>query len=158
MYLEDRTVRLQLWDTAGQERFRSLIPSYIRDSSVAVIAYDVANRQSFLNTSKWIEEVRTERGTDVIIVLVGNKTDLVDKRQVSIEEGDSKARELGVMFIETSAKAGFNIKPLFRKIAAALPGMGSLSSTKQDDMVDVNLKSSGSSYQNPDQKGGGCAC
>ncbi|KAB2055757.1 hypothetical protein ES319_A11G059100v1 [Gossypium barbadense] len=158
MYLEDRTVRLQLWDTAGQERFRSLIPSYIRDSSVAVIAYDVANRQSFLNTSKWIEEVRTERGTDVIIVLVGNKTDLVDKRQVSIEEGDSKARELGVMFIETSAKAGFNIKPLFRKIAAALPGMGSLSSTKQDDMVDVNLKSSGNSYQNPDQKGGGCAC
>ncbi|KAB2002318.1 hypothetical protein Goshw_013187 [Gossypium schwendimanii] len=158
MYLEDRTVRLQLWDTAGQERFRSLIPSYIRDSSVAVIAYDVANRQSFLNTSKWIEEVRTERGTDVIIVLVGNKTDLVDKRQVSIEEGDSKARELGVMFIETSAKAGFNIKPLFRKIAAALPGMGSLSSTKQDDMVDVNLKSSGNSYQNPDQQGGGCAC
>ncbi|KAK4383122.1 Ras-related protein RAe [Sesamum angolense] len=89
MYLEDRTVRLQLWDTAGQERFRSLIPSYIRDSSVAVIVYDVANRQSFLNTSKWIEEVRTERGGDVIIVLVGNKTDLVDKRQVSIEDGDA---------------------------------------------------------------------
>uniref|UniRef100_A0A453BJA6 Uncharacterized protein n=1 Tax=Aegilops tauschii subsp. strangulata TaxID=200361 RepID=A0A453BJA6_AEGTS len=80
MYLEDRTVRLQLWDTAGQERFRSLIPSYIRDSSVAVIVFDVASRQSFLNTSKWIEEVRTERGSDVIIVLVGNKTDLVDKR------------------------------------------------------------------------------
>ncbi|XP_076935655.1 ras-related protein RABH1e-like isoform X2 [Bidens hawaiensis] len=110
MYLEDRTVRLQLWDTAGQERFRSLIPSYIRDSSVAVIVYDVANRQSFLNTAKWIEEVRTERGTDVIIVLVGNKTDLDDKRQVSLEEGDGKAREFGVMFIETSAKAGFNIK------------------------------------------------
>ena len=57
-----------------------------------------------------IEEVRSERGADVIIVLVGNKTDLVDKRQVSIEEGDKKARELNVMFIETSAKAGFNIK------------------------------------------------
>ncbi|MBA0562639.1 hypothetical protein Golob_007667, partial [Gossypium lobatum] len=94
-----------------------------------------------------MEEVRTERGSDVIIVLVGNKTDLVDKRQVSIEEGDSKARELGVMFIETSAKAGFNIKPLFRKIAAALPGMERLSSTKQDDMVDVNLKSTVNSSQ-----------
>lgn len=109
-----------------------------------------ADRQSFLNTSKWIEEVRTERGSEVIIVLVGNKTDLVDKRwgacgvlvvsklahqkcrsyatatilnlrslhyvilwcgrQVSIEEGDAKSREFGVMFIETSAKAGFNIK------------------------------------------------
>lgn len=67
-------------DTAGQERFRSLIPSYIRDSSVAVVVYDVSNRLSFLNTSKWIEEVRTERAGDVIIVLVGNKTDLVDKR------------------------------------------------------------------------------
>ena len=110
MYLEDRTVRLQLWDTAGQERFRSLIPSYIRDSSVAVVVYDVTNRQSFMNTARWIEEVRSERGADVIIVLVGNKTDLVDKRQVTIEEGDSKAREFSVIFIETSAKAGFNIK------------------------------------------------
>ncbi|KAK8533767.1 hypothetical protein V6N13_028552 [Hibiscus sabdariffa] len=146
-------------DTAGQERFRSLIPSYIRDSSVAVIVYDVANMQSFLNTSKWVEEVRSERGSDVIIVLVGNKTDLVDKRQVSIEEGDNKARESGIMFIETSAKAGFNIKPLFRKIAAALPGMETLSSTKQEDMVDVNLGSSGNSSQNAEQQGGGgCSC
>ncbi|KAF2537812.1 hypothetical protein F2Q68_00022995 [Brassica cretica] len=156
MYMEDRTLRLQLWDTAGQERFRSLIPSYIRDSSVAVIVYDVANRQSFLNTSKWIEDVRTERGSDVIIVLVGNKTDLVDKRQVSIEEGDNKARDFGVIFIETSAKAGFNIKPLFRKISAALPGMDTLS-TKQGDMVDVNLKSSTNASQG-EQQGGGCSC
>ena len=123
MYLEDRTVRLQLWDTAGQERFRSLIPSYIRDSSVAVVVYDVSSRSSFANTSRWIDEVRTERGSDVIVVLVGNKTDLTDKREVSVEEGDARAREAGVMFIETSAKAGFNVKALFRKIAAALPGM-----------------------------------
>ncbi|KAK6117765.1 hypothetical protein DH2020_048494 [Rehmannia glutinosa] len=141
-------------DTAGQERFRSLIPSYIRDSSVAVIVYDVASRQSFLNTSKWIEEVRTERGSDVIIVLVGNKTDLVDKRQVSIEEGEAKARDLNVMFIETSAKAGFNIKALFRKIAAALPGMETLSSAKQEDMVDVNLKSSNTNASQSQQSGG----
>ncbi|OVA02478.1 Small GTPase superfamily [Macleaya cordata] len=146
------------WDTAGQERFRSLIPSYIRDSSVAVIVYDVASRQSFLNTSKWIEEVRTERGSDVIIVLVGNKTDLVDKRQVSIEEGEAKARDLNVMFIETSAKAGFNIKALFRKIAAALPGMETLSSTKQEDMVDVNLKSTNANASQSQPQGGGCAC
>ena len=84
MYLEDRTVRLQLWDTAGQERFRSLIPSYIRDSSVAVVVYDVTNRASFLNTSKWIEDVRNERGDDVVIMLVGNKTDLSDQRQVCL--------------------------------------------------------------------------
>ncbi|CAA2983474.1 Ras-related RABH1e [Olea europaea subsp. europaea] len=77
--------------------------------------------------------------------------------QVSIEEGDRKARESGIMFIETSAKAGFNIKPLFRKIAAALPGMGTLSSAKQEDMVDVNLKPSTVTSQT-EQQGGGCAC
>nr|XP_006124913.2 ras-related protein Rab-6B [Pelodiscus sinensis] len=80
MYLEDRTVRLQLWDTAGQERFRSLIPSYIRDSTVAVVVYDITNLNSFQQTAKWIGDVRTERGSDVIIMLVGNKTDLADKR------------------------------------------------------------------------------
>ena len=60
--------------------------------------------------NKWIEDVRAERGSDVIIMLVGNKTDLQDKRQVSMEEGERKAQELGVMFIETSAKAGYNVK------------------------------------------------
>ncbi|VDM43429.1 unnamed protein product [Toxocara canis] len=123
-------VRLQLWDTAGQERFRSLIPSYIRDSTVAVVVYDITNANSFHQTSKWIDDVRTERGSDVIIMLVGNKTDLGDKRlwlysflllfvirivcehsdQVSTEEGERKAKELNVMFIETSAKAGYNVK------------------------------------------------
>merc|ERR1712200_249495 len=123
MYLEDRTVRLQLWDTADQERFRSLIPSYIRDSTVAVVVYDITNANSFHQTSKWIDDVRTERGSDVIIMLVGNKTDLADKRQVSVEEGEQKAKEFDVMFIEASAKAGYNVKNLFRRLAAALPGL-----------------------------------
>ncbi|GJR72127.1 Ras-related protein RabH1e [Tanacetum coccineum] len=92
-----------------------------RQYGVVYVLHLLVNRQSFLNTAKWIEEVRTERATDVIIVLIRNKTDLVDKRQVSIEEGDAKAREFGVIFIETSAKAGFNIKPdpsEMKKIAA----------------------------------------
>lgn len=139
MYLEDRTVRLQLWDTAGQERFRSLIPSYIRDSSVAVVVYDIINRTSFLSTSKWIDDVRNERGNDVILVLVGNKTDQSEKRQVSVEEGEAKAKEHGILFIETSARAGFNVKALFRKIAAALPGMENSNMAKDTDMIDVVL-------------------
>lgn len=160
MYLEDRTVRLQLWDTAGQERFRSLIPSYIRDSSVAVVVFDVTNRQSFVNTARWIQEVRTERGSDVIIFLVGNKTDLVDKRQVSVEEGDAKAREFNVNYIETSAKAGYNIKSLFRKIAAALPGMESVTQAKQEDMVNVQLTPSTVTLNAPQQQQSSstCAC
>lgn len=143
MYLEDRIVRLQLWDTAGQERFRSLIPSYIRDSSVAVVVYDITNRASFLNTDQWIEDITSERGSDVVIMLVGNKTDLQENlRQVSVEEGKAKAKQLGsstdegIMFIETSAKAGFNVKALFKKLALALPGM-----EKPDQQaVDVKLQ------------------
>ncbi|XP_031718450.1 ras-related protein Rab-41 isoform X2 [Anarhichas minor] len=140
MYLEDRTVRLQLWDTAGQERFRSLIPSYIRDSTIAVVVYDITNLNSFQQTSKWIDDVRTERGSDVIIMLVGNKTDLADKRQVSVEAAERKARELNVMYIETSAKAGYNVKQLFRRVAAALPGMDSTPEKSKEDMIDINLE------------------
>lgn len=155
MYLEDRTVRLQLWDTAGQERFRSLIPSYIRDSTVAVVVYDITNTNSFHQTSKWIDDVRTERGSDVIIMLVGNKTDLSDKRQVSTEEGERKAKELNVMFIETSAKAGYNVKQLFRRVAAALPGMDSTENKPSEDMQEVVLKDSPNETKDPE---GGCAC
>lgn len=140
MYLEDRTVRLQLWDTAGQERFRSLIPSYIRDSSVAIVVYDVTNRASFLSVNRWLEEVKNERGDDVILVLVGNKTDQGEQRQVSTEEGEAKAAEYGIMFMETSAKAGFNVKALFRKIASALPGMESVSEPNPTtQLVDIKL-------------------
>ncbi|XP_034539569.1 ras-related protein Rab-6A isoform X3 [Notolabrus celidotus] len=154
MYLEDRTapqIRLQLWDTAGQERFRSLIPSYIRDSAAAVVVYDITNVNSFQQTTKWIDDVRTERGSDVIIMLVGNKTDLADKRQVSIEEGERKAKELNVMFIETSAKAGYNVKQLFRRVAAALPGMD----TTQDKSREDNIK-----LEPPELpvSEGGCSC
>ncbi|XP_032836171.1 ras-related protein Rab-6A isoform X1 [Petromyzon marinus] len=154
MYLEDRTIRLQLWDTAGQERFRSLIPSYIRDSAAAVVVYDITNVNSFQQTSKWIDDVRTERGSDVIIMLVGNKTDLADKRQVSIDEGERKAKELNVMFIETSAKAGYNVKQLFRRVAAALPGMDASPERSKEDMIDINLEKPKEHVSTE----GGCAC
>lgn len=137
MYLEDRAIRLQLWDSAGQERFRSLIPSYIRDSSVAVVVYDITSRSSFLNTSKWIEDVRAERGDDVIIMLVGNKTDLSDRRQVTVEEGEEISKRENVMFIETSAKAGYNVKALFRKLATALPGMESSTISNETNLVSL---------------------
>uniref|UniRef100_A0A8D3AZ81 RAB41, member RAS oncogene family n=1 Tax=Scophthalmus maximus TaxID=52904 RepID=A0A8D3AZ81_SCOMX len=133
-------VRLQLWDTAGQERFRSLIPSYIRDSTIAVVVYDITNLNSFQQTSKWIDDVRTERGSDVIIMLVGNKTDLADKRQITTEGGEQRAKELNVMFIETSAKTGYNVKQLFRRVAAALPGMDSTPEKSKEDMIDIKLE------------------
>jgi len=163
MYLEDRTVRLQLWDTAGQERFRSLIPSYIRDSSVAVVVYDITNRASFQNTSKWMDDVISERGNDVIIVLVGNKTDLNEKREVTTDEGEKRAKEFNGMFIETSAKAGHNVKTLFKKIALALPGMdaskdgaGGAAGTgeAQNKMIDVSAPPT----QTKMEDGSSCQC
>jgi len=166
MYLEDRTVRLQLWDTAGQERFRSLIPSYIRDSSVAVVVYDVTNRASFLNTSKWVEDVRAERGNDVVICLVGNKTDLGnDKRQVTTEEGEEKASKDDLLFMECSAKAGYNVKSLFRKLATSLPGSsdaanggaagaGATGGVGGSNLIDIKLSQAPANLD--DVKGCGC--
>ena len=161
MYLEDRTVRLQLWDTAGQERFRSLIPSYIRDSSVAVVVYDVSNRATFLNTSKWIDDVRSERGNDVVICLVGNKTDLGnDKRQVSTDEGEETAKKENLLFMECSAKAGHNVKALFKKLATSLPGggidgaNGGVGKTAAANLVDIKLSAAPA---NLDQ-GRSCGC
>ena len=116
-------VRLQLWDTAGQERFRSLIPSYINDSSVAVVCYDITDKKSFENVQGWIEQARQIRGDDLIVFLVGNKIDDAEKRQVATEEGSTKAEELKVHFIETSAKVGINVKSLFNNLALLLPGV-----------------------------------
>ncbi|EAQ87162.1 hypothetical protein CHGG_03781 [Chaetomium globosum CBS 148.51] len=153
MYLEDRTVRLQLWDTAGQERFRSLIPSYIRDSSVAVVVYDISNAKSFQNTRKWIDDVRAERGNDVIIVLVGNKTDLNDKREVTTQQGEDEAKRNNLMFVETSAKLGHNVKTLFKRIAQALPGMEGADAVAQaaNQMIDVKTPAAPAQQE-------GCAC
>ncbi|EKX48909.1 hypothetical protein GUITHDRAFT_151724 [Guillardia theta CCMP2712] len=154
MYLDDRVVRLQLWDTAGQERFRSLIPSYIRDSSVAVIVYDVTNRESFDNAGKWIDEVRQERGEDVILALVGNKTDLAEKRRVTREEGEEKAKSFKILFVETSAKAGLNVKSLFRQLAQQLPGAENAAVKKDSELVEVKLDTP-SQQKNPS---GACSC
>ncbi|KAJ6148179.1 hypothetical protein N7497_010161 [Penicillium chrysogenum] len=143
MYLEDRTVRLQLWDTAGQERFHS---------SVAVVVYDISNAKSFQNTRKWIDDVRGERGNDVIIVLVGNKTDLNDKREVTTAQGEEEAKKNGLMFIETSAKVGHNVKQLFRRIAQALPGMEGEAKQGESTMIDVNISPKETTSND------GCAC
>jgi len=122
LYYDERAIKLQLWDTAGQERFRSLIPSYIRDCTVAIVVYDITNQLSFQSLPKWIEDVRNERGNEVILVVVGNKTDLEDKRAVPRETAEELAREHETLYIEVSAKQGVNVNELFQSIAAVLPG------------------------------------
>jgi Ras-related protein Rab-6A len=80
MYIEDKIIILNLWDTAGQERFKSLIPSYIKDSAVAIVVYDITSIQSFRSVNKWIEDARNLRDDEVLLVLVGNKSDLTSER------------------------------------------------------------------------------
>ncbi len=118
--VDDKSMRLQLWDTAGQERFRSLIPNYIRDSSAAIIVFDVTNRQTFTSLEKWVEDVRNERGTSVVVAIVGNKTDKNEERCIPLEEAEEKAKLLGTIYHETSAKTGHNVKELFVKIASEI--------------------------------------
>lgn len=144
MYLEDnKTVRLQLWDTAGQERFRSLIPSYIRDSQVAVVCYDITSKKSFASLEKWVKDVRMERGDDVLVVVVGNKLDMGAKRQVTTEE----AEQFGALinskfFVETSTKANHNVKLLFRRIAACLPEFSETAEAESRlETVEVHIES-----------------
>jgi len=122
VYLADRVIRLQIWDTAGQERFRALIPSYIRNCSVALLVFDIACRQTFDAIDGWAEEVKRMRGERAALVLVGNKLDLADKRQVSTEEAQAKAERLGFnCYFETSAKTGEGVKNLFHRVAEILP-------------------------------------
>eukprot|EP00929_Paragymnodinium_shiwhaense_P070175 TRINITY_DN35525_c0_g1_i1.p1 TRINITY_DN35525_c0_g1~~TRINITY_DN35525_c0_g1_i1.p1 ORF type:complete len:216 (+),score=51.28 TRINITY_DN35525_c0_g1_i1:92-739(+) len=124
VHLDDSSVRLQLWDTAGQERFRSLIPSYLRDAAAAVLVYDVTKRASFegiFSTTEdkesWRDILKSQGGDSIIMALVANKTDLVDERQVTTEEAQAKATELGMLFMETSARTGDNVESLFKEVA-----------------------------------------
>ncbi|CAK62866.1 unnamed protein product (macronuclear) [Paramecium tetraurelia] len=119
--VDNKTVRLQLWDTAGQERFRSLIPSYIRDSHAAVLCYDVSNAQSFADIKAWLDYVREERGSDVVGVLIANKIDIKD-RVVTTQEGEKLAQEQDLLYYEVSAKEGTNVQQTFKNLALKLLG------------------------------------
>ena len=105
---KSRSIKLQIWDSAGQEKFKSLIPNYIRGSSLIFLVYDVTNKKSFDNLKKWIEFI-----TNIeicTIVIVGNKIDLNDKREVSIEEAEKFCDDGKYDFFEVSAKTGNNIE------------------------------------------------
>ena len=101
---------MQIWDTAGQEKYKGLIPSYVRNSSIVFLVYDISVRSSFDNVPKWISFIRSIENTT--LVLVGNKIDL-EKREVTKEEGESLAQKEGISFYETSAKSGDGIKNMF---------------------------------------------
>ncbi len=113
--IDGQEIRIQIWDTAGMENFKSITRSYYKNSICALIVYDISNKDSFKNVLNWIEDCKVFSPKNILLVLIGNKCDLEEKRQVSIEEGKKVAEENDMIFFETSAKDNINIDEVFLK-------------------------------------------
>lgn len=111
--VKDRSIRVQIWDTAGQEAFKSITRSYYKNSACAMIVYDITNKKSFENVTSWLNECKEMCSKDILIILVGNKTDLDGKRVVTQKEGKDLAEENNLFFYETSALDGTNVEDVF---------------------------------------------
>ena len=119
--LNGKVIKLQIWDTCGQELYRSLITNFYRNSSLAIIVYAINSKDSFANIEMWLRELRTHANPDVKIFLIGNKIDLENEREILTENGkkfyeDNKLN----LFMEASAKSGFNAQNIFIKAAQIL--------------------------------------
>ena len=115
--INDKIYRIQIWDTAGQENFRSITRAYYKNSVCALVVYDITNRDSFNNISNWVEDCKNQSPKTIFMVLVGNKSDLNDKRVISVDEGRELAEKYNMIFFETSAKTGENVDLIFFKSA-----------------------------------------
>ncbi|XP_014606764.1 PREDICTED: ras-related protein Rab-37-like isoform X1 [Polistes canadensis] len=118
--VDETRVKLQIWDTAGQERFRSVTHAYYRDAHALLLLYDVTNKTSFDNIRAWLSEIREHANEDVVIMLLGNKSDCGQERVVKKEDGERLAQEYKVPFMETSAKTGLNVELAFLAVAREL--------------------------------------
>ena len=115
--IASKVFRIQIWDTAGQENFRSITRAYYKNSVCALVVYDISSRDSFNNVTSWIEDCKNQSPKTIFMVLVGNKCDLEDKRQVSYEEGKELADKNELLFFESSAKDGINVDEIFENSA-----------------------------------------
>ncbi|XP_046917894.1 RAS oncogene family member Rab10 isoform X4 [Dermatophagoides farinae] len=132
--LKGKRIKLQIWDTAGQERFHTITTSYYRGAMGIMLVYDITNAKSFDNIAKWLRNIDEHASEDVEKMILGNKCDMTDKRVVSRERGESIAREHGIRFLETSAKANINIDRAFLDLAEAILNkiVGQILIDKQD--------------------------
>ena len=121
MKLNDKVLKIQIWDTCGQEIYKSLISNFYRNSSLAVVTYAIDNRESFNHAENWLNELKSIANPDVRIFLVGNKADLEEDRKISKEEGEKYKEEHHLdLFLETSAKTGYNAKNVLVEAAKML--------------------------------------
>ena len=113
--VNNKKVKLQLWDTAGHERFRTITTSYYRGAHGIATVFDLTDRDSFEHVEKWLGEINKYAKENVMRFLIGNKSDLVDKRVVKYEEVRALANKLKIYYVETSAKNNINISDFFEK-------------------------------------------
>ncbi|XP_021354784.1 ras-related protein Rab-37-like isoform X4 [Mizuhopecten yessoensis] len=141
-------VKLQIWDTAGQERFRSITRAYYRDANALLLLYDVTNKASFDNIRAWLGEINEYAQEDVVIMLLGNKSDSTADRVIRTEDGEKLAKEYSVAFMETSAKTGMNVDLAFMAVARDLK----MKKTRKPTEPKFNV----ADYVNQEKKTGGC--
>ncbi|VDN97591.1 unnamed protein product [Rodentolepis nana] len=118
--IDGKRIKLQIWDTAGQERFQTITSSYYRGAMGIMLVYSVTCRKSFENIQKWMKNISELASEDVDRIIVANKTDKVDQRVVSAEEGLAVAQEYDVQHFETSAMNGTNIETAFYELTKAV--------------------------------------
>ena len=110
---KNKKIKIQIWDTAGQERYRSLTSMYYKGAKGAILVYDITSKNSFENIDKWLIEMKKTADENIKIILIGNKCDLIDKREVKEDDGKIKAKDLNVPFMETSALNCINVEKAF---------------------------------------------
>ena len=134
-----QNIKIQIWDSAGQEKYKGLIPSFVRNSSIVFIVYDISKRSSFDNIPNWISFVKNIEKTTMI--LCGNKTDL--EREVEKNEGQDLAKKEGLLFFECSAKTNENIKNMFYSSIAGLPTFGVFDESERENLIRELLEENG---------------
>jgi len=118
--VHDTKVKVQIWDTAGQERFRAVTRGYYRGAVGALMVYDITKAQTFKSIEKWMQELREYADPDIVIMLVGNKSDLKSNREVATEDATAFAKKNSLLYIEASALDGDNIKEAFQRTVNAI--------------------------------------
>eukprot|EP00475_Leptophrys_vorax_P026278 TRINITY_DN3699_c0_g1_i1.p1 TRINITY_DN3699_c0_g1~~TRINITY_DN3699_c0_g1_i1.p1 ORF type:complete len:209 (+),score=58.28 TRINITY_DN3699_c0_g1_i1:64-690(+) len=135
--IDGKRVKLHLWDTAGQERYRALTSNYLRGSHGILVVYDVTSKETLDHITEWMVSVNKWAGDTVTKVLVGNKADLEDKRQVSTAEGEEVARNMGMLYFETSAKTATNVDIVFMAEAQEMLKIGIEKEAKRQSIVKI---------------------
>ncbi|KAL2004812.1 hypothetical protein VTN00DRAFT_3085 [Thermoascus crustaceus] len=136
--VDSKTIKAQIWDTAGQERYRAITSAYYRGAVGALLVYDISKHQTYDNVTRWLKELRDHADSNIVIMLVGNKSDLRHLRAVPTEDAKQFASENNLSFIETSALDASNVELAFQNIL-----------TEIYRIVSSKALDSGDSGQNP---------